>query len=736
MELCTWRWKLLALSWQLAVASLSSGDYVGSWRLATDPTLEASADMQHNYTCACGGGYACWDIVPTQDYYASDAYCPHYHESNHECEGYLQYATDVSRPIVTVSDDDLAKSDLEYDHNYDKMDYVAEACPYLLSVINYEEETLCFPHFIDYLHDDDFTAFNTELVQDYVEEVDPNLLHAKAYEEEDLHFSHLIDYVREDDITAFNMELVQDYVEKAGSNFHHDKNYEGEDLRIFHFSDYVREDDFTVFNKELVQDYVEEVDSDLMRIKAYEEEALHFSHLTDFVSVDDFTVFNWMTVQAYVEEVNSDLCLAKNYEEEAAFFSHPTDSAHVDVYAVHSRQNATNYVEEDGANIDLVPVYIYTEQIGQPNVLVLDYKLCNDLVVVSTGLEQLALCATVVVGWWCLIASAGIHRVLIWVIVNGTISVKALELAVAAQFVPQSKWILGSPPVIAKRAPKAQFDPGQRHANSCLFAALGHCMLARPPSIAQVKQLRLATAELWRTAPIQYLDRVAEAENMTARAYLDAIERDMWGSIHELRLWCYTFGLNLQVLAEGVTHTVGHEGGPLLELKEEHYTLSYAPTCSRWRKLAFSLRDTGNLRALLRAKNMDRLKKDACLHGANGRGGAPKLHQQEQNAETLVTLVPMMVGSPQLVARAIQHAVSWTSSLLGLGLSHNFHPHMPTYDIFTSTQLCRVSRMDTHVVSGEAFKLLVATVLYMVASAAGLEVSYLRLSQHPFDSKF
>eukprot|EP00971_Amphidinium_carterae_P243937 4844014-Amphidinium_carterae.1 len=157
----------------------------------------------------------------------------------------------------------------------------------------------------------------------------------------------------------------------------------------------------------------------------------------------------------------------------------------------------------------------------------------------------------------------------------------------AQTFLVAPKWQLGKHPNSRKaQAPRRnQYCPGIEHQGDCFFACLAYAITGSPPTKAQVRSVRLATAALWRLAPQNLLDKTAvRAGFASADDYVCAIQDAAWGGLPDLLIWTQLLGLNANVAIDNELHTIGC-GGLHLELADKHFVVTKSTPQCQWRRL-------------------------------------------------------------------------------------------------------------------------------------------------------
>eukprot|EP00971_Amphidinium_carterae_P097818 1935453-Amphidinium_carterae.1 len=191
---------------------------------------------------------------------------------------------------------------------------------------------------------------------------------------------------------------------------------------------------------------------------------------------------------------------------------------------------------------------------------------------------------------------------------------------------------------------------------------------------------------------------------MKPHEYTAALRHSLWGGVQDINLWCSAFGQNMVVQTDNRIFRFGRAGsaGPRLVLCEQHFYVEDAPSCTKWNSMAFALRRGGNLKVLL--TRAFAVQPGSWLNGMDRtcRGGAPKrvppLARPEDPedsdtssssegtpVEPLISLFPMLIGSPAHVARCLDAAIDFLSTLGGRRLRHYFHPARETVLIARTT---------------------------------------------------
>eukprot|EP00971_Amphidinium_carterae_P021718 428416-Amphidinium_carterae.1 len=198
----------------------------------------------------------------------------------------------------------------------------------------------------------------------------------------------------------------------------------------------------------------------------------------------------------------------------------------------------------------------------QPSDQVIDVVLCVDCDtfqdgLLVTGVNQVCYVDTwmdVVLCWLAsgcllqdfLLLSTWASQVWLWLAGAKGLAWRAAA-GLAQTFLVSSKWQQGKHPNSRKtKAPRLiRYCPGVEHQGDCFFACLAYAITGCPPSKAQVRNVRSATAALWRLAPQNLLDRTAtKAGFPTADEYVSAIQNDAWGGMPDLLIWTQLLGLN------------------------------------------------------------------------------------------------------------------------------------------------------------------------------------------------
>eukprot|EP00971_Amphidinium_carterae_P051759 1019102-Amphidinium_carterae.1 len=182
---------------------------------------------------------------------------------------------------------------------------------------------------------------------------------------------------------------------------------------------------------------------------------------------------------------------------------------------------------------------------------------------------------------WSKVVALSLHFVLstCWTCLSG----------VAQCYLPHSQWTIGSPGTRrSQRSDRSRarvrvlYPPGEKHKDSCFFASLARCVLGRPPTVAEALRFRQVIAIMWRSAAPSVLHCTSrQAGFRLPEDYITALQGDLWGGVPDLLLMSQALALPISVLAEDAQHTMG-SGGPVLELKQKHFSVTHCSSRTQW----------------------------------------------------------------------------------------------------------------------------------------------------------